>query len=187
MSGSAAGSDPRDSGPNLDRVDFQLSRLRIGEIIVGIAAAVLAVLLFAFPWYGLGGELGRTAASLGIATSVNGWDGLTTLRWLILATVIAGLALTFFQATRPAPAIPVSLSVIVTTLAVLTALGLIYRVLISVPGPDSVLDAEAGAYLALACTLVLIYGGYRSMREEAPPHDSASGAGIPTVDLGPQG
>lgn len=164
---------------------FELSRLRVGEIIVGAASLVLALLIFAFPWYGLGGRLGQTARALGVDTSINGWDGLTTLRWLMLATIIAGLALVYFQATRPAPALPVSLSVIVTTLAVLTLLGLIYRVLISVPGPDSLISAEWGAYLGLACSLVLVYGGYRSMRQEWPEPDTERTAALPTVDLGP--
>ena len=57
-------------------MDFQLSRLRRGEMIAGVAAAVLLVLLFALPWYGLGGRLGGTASALGASTSINGWHGL---------------------------------------------------------------------------------------------------------------
>jgi hypothetical protein len=165
------------------RSPLRPSRLRAGEIIVGSGSVVLAILLFAFPWYGLSGELGRAAEALGVASTVNGWDGLTTLRWLILATILAGLALVYFQAARPAPAVPVSLSVIVTTLAFLTLLGLIYRVLISLPGPGSLVHADAGAYVGLACALVLVYGGYRSMRDEAPEPDAGRTAAIPTVEL----
>jgi hypothetical protein len=73
--------------------------------------------------------------------------------------------------------------VIVTSLGVLTVLGLVYRVLISVPGPDSLFHAQAGAYLGLAASLVLVYGGYRSMRQEWPAPDPAQTAAIPTVDL----
>jgi hypothetical protein len=163
---------------------LQPSRLRAGEIIVGAGSVLLAILLFAFPWYGLSGELGRAANALGVSTTVNGWDGLTTLRWLMLATIVAGLALVYFQAARRAPALPVSLSVIVTALAFLTVLALIYRVLISVPGPDSLIHADAGAYLGLACALALVYGGYRSMRVEYPEPDAERTATIPTVELG---
>lgn len=164
-------------------MDLQLSRLRLGEWLAGVDCAVLAVLLFGVGWYGLTGEAGRTASSLGVSTTVTGWDSLSTLRWLILITILSGLALAFFQATRRAPAVPVSLSVIVTVLAILTTLGLIYRVLLSVPGPDSLFEAEVGAYLALACSLVLVYAGVRSMREEYPrPPGPDDGAAIPTVD-----
>jgi hypothetical protein len=161
---------------------FQPARLRQGEAIVGVAAVVLLVVLFALPWYGLTGGIGRAAATLGLPTSVNGYHGLTTLRWLILVTVVAGLALTYFQGSRSAPALPVSLSVIVTTLGVLTSLCLIYRVLISLPGPDSLIEARAGAYVGLACALAVAYGGYRSLRQEDRP-DPQRNAAIPTVEL----
>jgi hypothetical protein len=164
-------------------MDFQVSRLRRGEVITGIAAAVLVVVLLALPWYGLGGRLGSTAAALGAPTSLNGWQGLPTLRWLILVTILAALALTWFQGARRAPALPASLSVIVLVLSVLTVLGLIYRVLISVPGPDSLGEAKAGSYLGLASALVMVYGAFRSLREEDPP-DPERNARIPVIELG---
>jgi hypothetical protein len=127
--------------------------------------------------------LGRTAAALGASTSITGWQALPTLRWLILATILAALALTWFQGARRAPALPASLSVIALVLSVLSALGLIYRVLISVPGPDALGEAKAGAYIGLACALVLVYGAFRSLREEDPP-DPERNAAIPVVELG---
>jgi hypothetical protein len=166
-------------------MDFQPSRLRRGEVIAGVAAAILIVLMFAVPWYGRGGEAARGAAALGLPSSIDGWDGLPTLRWLILITVVAALALAFFQATHRAPALPVSLSVIVTALGSLTALGLIYRVLIAVPGSSDQFGARAGAYLGLASALALLYGGYRSLREEERP-DADRNAAIPTVELEPR-
>ena len=93
------------------------------------------------------------------------------------------MALTCSQGTRRAPALPASLSVIALVLSVLTVLGLIYRVLISVPGPDSLGEAKVGAYLGLGCALVLSYGAFRSLREEDPP-DPERNARIPVVELG---
>jgi hypothetical protein len=164
-------------------MDFEPARLRSGEVIVGLAAVALLVVIFALPWYGLTGEVGRTAAALpGASTTVNGWDALPTLRWLLLVTVLVALALTYFQGARRAPALPVTLSVIATALGLLTVLCLIYRVLLAVPGPDSFFEARAGAYLGLAAAIVLTYGAFRSMREEDHP-DPARLAAIPTVDL----
>jgi hypothetical protein len=165
-------------------MDLQLSRLRLGEWLAALDCVVLTVLLFGVGWYGLAGVAGRTASSMGVSVSISGWHALPTLRWLILVTIVAGIALAFFQATRAAPALPVTLSVIVTVLAILTALGLIYRVLISVPGADSLFEAKVGGYVALACSLVLIYAGVRSMREESPRSQSGGGTEIPTVELG---
>ena len=154
------------------RID--ISRLRPGEIIAGAAAVLLLVLMFAVPWYRVK------------ATSINGWDSLTDLRWLLIVTIIAALALAYFQATRRPPAIPVNLSVIVTVLGLLSSLALIYRVLINVPGSDSVVDARVGAYLGLVSALAILYGGFASMRQEGiAPQDAP--AEIETIRLSEPG
>jgi hypothetical protein len=147
-------------------MDLDPSRLRRGELIVGASAVVLLASMFALKWYGLSGAIAPTASRLGQPTSWNGWNGLTHVRWLVLLTVAAALLLVFLQATRRAPALPVSMSVIVTVLGFLTALALVYRVLINEPGSDNLVDPKAGAFVALISGLVLAYGGYRSMRQE---------------------
>ena len=140
------------------------SRLRRGEWMVVASAVLLLVLMLFVPWYGLGSALAPTPAALGRSTSYTGWNALTHLRWLMLLTIIAALALGFLQASRRAPALPASMSVIVTVLGLLTVLALIYRVVISVPGTD--LHREAGAFLGLASALGILYGGCASMRQE---------------------
>jgi hypothetical protein len=145
---------------------LDLSRLRRGEWIAGGSALLLLAIVFVLKWYGLKGGLAPAASQLGVATSVNGWNGLTHLRWLMLLTIAASLGLAYLQAARRAPALPVAMSVIVTTLALLTVLGLIYRVLINEPGPDSVVDQKLGAYVGLACAIGILYGAFASTREE---------------------
>lgn len=141
-------------------------RLRLGEIVAGASAALLLVFMFALHWYAVSGKLSETLGrGLGQPTTWNGWNGLAHLHWLLLVTIIAALALAYFQAARPEPAIPIVLSVIVTVLGGLTALALIYRVLISTPGSN--LDQQAGAYLGLVAAIGIAYGGYKSMRQEA--------------------
>ena len=147
-------------------MDLDPSRLRRGEVIVGASAAVLLASMFALNWYGLNGAIAPTASRLGQPTSWNGWNGLTHVRWLVLLTVACGLLLVFLQATRRAPALPVSMSVIVTVLGVLTVLALIYRVLINEPGSDNLVEQKAGAFVGLIGAVVLAYGGYLSMRQE---------------------
>ena len=143
---------------------FDPSRLRRGELIVGGGAVVLALALFVLPFYGVSGTFAPTLASEGQATSFDGWHGLLHLRWLVLIAVLAALALVWFQATRRAPAIPVTSGLIVMLLALLTALALIWRVLIDPPGGD--LDVRWGGYVALVGSLAMFYGGYLSMRQE---------------------
>jgi hypothetical protein len=140
-------------------------RLRAGEIIAGASATLLLIFMFALKWYALNSMLSETAGKgLGQPTAWNGWNGLETLRWLLLVTIVAALALTYFQAAREGSAIPVTLSIIVTVLGGLSTIALIYRVLINTPAPT--LDQRAGAYLGLVATIGIAYGGYKSMREE---------------------
>ncbi len=160
---------------------FDASRLRAGEAIAGASAIVLLGLVFLTPWYGLAGGVHRVASAAGISGSVDGWHGLSTLRWLILVTIAAALALAWLQATRRAPALPVSLSVIVTVLGLLTVLALIYRVLIAVPGPGSLIEGKIGAYLGLVVAAALTFGAFRSLREET--RRDGSEAVIPVVAL----
>jgi len=126
------------------------------------------VSLFALPWYG--------ATSGGGSSSLTGWQGLTNLRWLLLLDAVLALALVVFQATRRAPAVPASMSVIVTWVGGLTFLWLGYRVLIDPPPHE-----RYGAYLGLLAALVIAVGGYLSMRQEGiSPKDGPSE--IPIVD-----
>jgi hypothetical protein len=147
-------------------MDLDPSRLRRGEVIVAASSLLLAVFMFALPWYGLSSPLGKAAGELGVSTSLNGWHGLAHTHWLLVLTILVGLALVYLQATRPAPALPVSLSVIVTVLGLLTVLVLIYKVLINVPGANALIEAKVGAYLGLASAVAVTYGGYESIRRE---------------------
>jgi hypothetical protein len=163
-------------------MSFEVSRLRRGEVIAGVAAVVLALSLILLSWYGLTGPAQRSAEALGVATTVSGWDALTDLRWLILVTVVTALALTCAQGAYRAPAFPVGLSVIVTVLGALSSVALVYRVLIDVPGPAALVGARAGAYLGLVSALALTAGAFLSLREEDRP-DQARNAAIETVSI----
>ena len=147
-------------------MDIHLSRLRPGEIIAAASAVLLLVFMFALPWY-------EVKPGPGVSSSLNGWHGLAHTRWLLVPTIVAALALASFQATRRSPAIPVTLSVSVTVLALLSSLVLIYKVLINVPGPGALVHARAGAYLGLLSAIGMLYGGFASMREEGiSPRDA---------------
>lgn len=129
------------------------SRLRRGEILAAAAAVALLVLLFVLGWFGApsrgrGGPL------------VDGWTGLPVIRWLILVTAAAALALGVLQASRPAPALPVTMSVVVAALSLVTTIVLIIRLLTT---PAAV---EAGAVLGTVASAAILLGGFYSMRDE---------------------
>jgi hypothetical protein len=143
-------------------MDFRVSRLRAGEVVAGLSAIALLVLLLVLHWYG----------------SRTGWQSLAHLRWLILVTIACALALTWFQATRRAPAIPVTLSFIVTVLGLATVLWLAYRVIVSSPAHQHV-----GAVLGLICACGMLVGGFVSLRQEGIAPRDGPGE-IPMVNPG---
>jgi hypothetical protein len=160
---------------------FEPSRLRRGEVIVSAGAIVLLALMFVTPWYGLSGAAQQSTQALGHSTTLNAWHALTTLRWLMLTTILCALALAYFQGAREAPALPTSLGVFALVLGAITSLLIIYR-LINPPG--DLWHVRVGAFLGLAASLVMTYGAYRSLREETP-RDPVRSAAIPTVRVGP--
>ncbi len=167
-------------------MEFDRTRLRTGEWVVGAGSLVLLASTFLFKWYALSGPLVPTARFLGVPTSVNGWHALTNLRWLILVTGLVGLAVFYFQATRRAPALPVSLTVIVTGLGLLTSLALVYRVVIDEPGGYSNINQRFGAFAGMFSAIVITIGGYRSLRTDGiAPEDAPQE--IETVRLGTGG
>jgi hypothetical protein len=130
-------------------MDLDPARLRRGELLAGTGAVLLLVFLLAGKWYGHGDQA-RT-----------GWEALTVLRWLLVVTIAAALALVVAQIARRSPAIPVTLSLVVTVLGPICVLALIYRVLIDAPAHEQV-----GAFLGLLSAIGLAYGGFLSLREE---------------------
>ena len=161
---------------------MNFERLRRGELIAGASALALLVFLFVPEWYALRSTFAPTAVILGARTSWNGWWGLAGARYLALVTIAAAFALVYYQAARRGPAIPVTLSVIVTVLAVATLIALIYRVLVGPPSAGALLDQQVGAWLGLLAGIGIAYGGFASMREEGGTDPSA--LAIETVRLG---
>jgi hypothetical protein len=130
-------------------------------VTVGAGSLLLLASMLLLPWYGIRVGAGTPSARIFITVSLDGWHSLTHLRWLFLLTILAGVALVVLQATRPAPALPVSASVLVTFLGGISALLLLYRVLISHPGAQ-----KLGAFVGLIAAGVIAGGGCASMREE---------------------
>ena len=162
-------------------MDLRPSRLRLGEWIAGGGAVLLLVFMFALSWFT--GRPAGAGSSSGQSTSLDGWQGLTHLRWLVLLTIVLALALVWLQATRRRPALPVTLSLFAMLLGGVTVLALLYRVVVD---PPDGLSVEAGAYLGLAAAVAITYGGYKSLRTEGiAPADAP--AQIETVRLGAGG
>jgi hypothetical protein len=149
-------------------MSFEVLRLRRGEWIVGAGSVVLLASMLLLPWFGG-------------SRTVNGWNALSHFRWLAVVTLVLAVALLFFQATRPAPAVPATLSLFVMFLGAVTAAWLIYRV-----GIDPAGGRKIGGWVALAGSIAITYGGFASLRQEGISSSDAPSV-IPTVEPWTQG
>jgi hypothetical protein len=155
-------------------MEFDASRLRRGELIAGASAVLLFVFMF-LPWYGL--KVATARRSITLPGSYDAWNAFDVIDWFLLVTIIVAVSLPFFQATRRAPAIPVSISVVSTVLGIIAGLLIVFRLLdrphlVNVPDvltPLAVhLDRtlKAGAFLGLLGALGIAAGSYLSLRQE---------------------
>jgi hypothetical protein len=145
-------------------MSFDLSRLGRGEWIVGAGSVVLLASMLALPWYEVGSH------------TVTGWNGLHSFRWLAVVTLVLAASLLFSQATRRAPAVGVTLDVLVAIFGTLTAVWLIVRV-----GIDPPSGRKVGGWVGLAGALAIGYGGISAMRREGVSKGDQP-ASIPTIE-----
>ena len=144
---------------------FDIGRLRRGEQIAAVAAILLFILMF-FDWYTVsvsGGILG------GISVGGSAWEAFGFIDIYLFIVILAALALAVLTATQRTPALPVTLAVIVTALAALGTLLVLYRLIDTPVGdvPDGVdVGRTVWAFLGLIAVAAITYGGYLSMREE---------------------
>jgi hypothetical protein len=143
------------------------SGLHFGELLAGVGAASLLVLMFAVKWYGPG----RFASGQVVTGSINAWHALIHLRWLMVLTIISVIALILVAATTRGRALRLTLSAIATLLALATLLWLGYRVLISIPPGQ-----KPATYFALVCVAAIVLGSGLSVYEEWSSGDAAAEA-----------
>ncbi|MEA2159962.1 MAG: hypothetical protein QOD66_2342 [Solirubrobacteraceae bacterium] len=132
-------------------------RLHRDQLLAAASALVLLVLLFALKWFGPGAITSSDHAT----STVNGWDGLIHLRWLILVTIAFAVMVAALGASTPRSRLRLPFSAILTLLALASLLWLGYRVLISIPPGE-----KPAAYAGLACALAIFVGGCASLRRE---------------------
>jgi len=132
---------------------MRVSRLRRGEIIAALSALVLLALMFLVGWVSF-------ASPGGGHTSANAWTGFPVLRWPLLVIGVLGLLLGYLQAARSAPALPVALDQILVTLAAITTVLLLIRLVTGDGSP------EAGGWLGLMASAALTAGTFMSLRQE---------------------
>jgi hypothetical protein len=161
------------------RFQLRAYRIRWPERVVGGSAAVLLAAMLFLSWFTFPP---RASGGVGpkyyvVGNSEDGWHGLAHAHWLLLATILAAFALVLFQASRPAPPVPVTFSLLVMVLAALSTVWLVVRVVLDPPA-----GRNFGGWFGLISAVVLTWAGYASVRVEGiAPEDMPQE--IPTVTL----
>ena len=137
-----------------------IGRLRVPDLVAGAGGFALLASMF-LHWYGLALPGGR-------AREVTAWQAFSVLDVVLALLALVPFALVFTQATRDSAALPVLFSVLTTCAGAIAALLILYRIA-NQPGPNDVVEVEAGAWLAFLAAVVVAAGGWASMRVEAMP------------------
>jgi hypothetical protein len=154
-----------------------MGRLRDGEWIAGAGGVALLAAMF-LHWYGLDiPPLPDGALEVFIGTpEATAWQAFGVLDVVLALLALVPLGLVITQATRSSPSIPVAFSVFTMLAGGLAALLILYRI-VNQPGPNDLVEVQAGAWLGFVAAGLIAAGGWRSMRVEPIP-----GAPVPPVE-----
>ncbi len=136
---------------------------RTGELISAGSGLLLLVIMFVTEWYGVAGVPDPSYARPAISTAENGWDGLSVVRWVLLATIVVAIGSVLLRVSQRNHGTQTETGRLVAGLGALSSVLLIYRVLIDLPAGGKVIDQKLGAVLGLLCALGIAWGGYESI------------------------
>jgi hypothetical protein len=123
-------------------------RLRVGEVVLGLAGAALVAGLF-LQWYSSPG--------------LTGFEALDVADVILVPIAVAALAVPVVTAAQRVPAVPVAMEALVTLAGLLASVLVLFRVL-NLPGGAT--GRDVGLWLALAGALGIVAGAFASMRDE---------------------
>jgi hypothetical protein len=166
-------------------MNFDISRLRRSDQIIGGSAIAFFIFLFFFKWYGVSSNV-SSFAGVNVNVSKSGWSVFTNSRWIWLLTIIVAIGAVVVVAGQLKLETPVKPSVLVAGLGALSAITILYRIIHHPTASASVGNFHASAGIKIGIWLGLIaaagvaYGGYLAMRDEGTSlsdvREQASGA-----------
>ena len=173
-------------------MNFDISRLRRADRVIGISAVLFFIFLFFFKWFGYSSNVSSIAGIHvgGTSISANGWHTFTNSRWLWIITIIVALLTVAISAGMFEFESPVSLGAVVTGLGALSSLFILYRI-VHHPSASATIGSfhasvgiKIGIWLGLIAALGVTYGGYLAMQEErASPGAVHDHGGATVTDL----
>jgi len=152
---------------------MHLNRLRVGEIVAAVGAALLVVSLFldwVKPEYQLLGRGRRVYEYPDAGTALAGFDAAGWLM-IVLLLIVAALAITLVVLTVTLEPVGMTVASAVGTafFGILITLVLIVRLTLAQPDlglGDKNADLQLGAYLSLLGVALCAAGGWLTLRDE---------------------
>ena len=142
-----------------------MRRVRAGEIVAGAGGVLLLVSLF-LDWYSVSPELLFGALDRQLR-GVDAWAAFSIVDILLALVALLSIALALSQVVGRGPALPVALGVVTTTLGLAATLLTLYRI-VNQPGPNELIEVEAGAWIGLVACLAVFLGAWLALSDERP-------------------
>ncbi len=146
----------------------RLGRIRLGELMA-LAGAICVIVALTQPWYG-GANPAQGADAAG---RLDAWSSFGPAVVLLMIACVVALALVLATVFERSTALPVASAVWSTFFGLIATIAAIVRLL---ERPDGASGLEAGAWLGLAGAVLILAGGWQSMRDERPELYAAADA-----------
>lgn len=150
---------------------MDVSRLSQGQLIAGVSAIALFIVMF-LPWFGIPGVEAQVPEGIALpegtevpgteSENLNAWKAENPLDIYLLIVVLVALAGVLMAGEG---ALPISASAATTVLGAIGTLLVLYQVF-DVPGD---LDRKIGLFLGLIAVAGVTVGGWLSMQDEVAP------------------
>jgi hypothetical protein len=139
-------------------------RLTTGHKIAGGAGLVLLISLW-LNWYSV--DLGNGILDgFGVGVNANAWQAFGLIDLLLFVTSLVAIASAVLAASDTRLDLPVTPGQVVTALAALCVLLILYRLVDRPIGPNEVISIQYGAFIGLLAAAGVAFGGFRLMQEE---------------------
>lgn len=144
------------------------ARAPAGELLSLTSALVLLVSIFALKWYGADG-VPRQPLAQPPQYSLDAWNALSGIRWLLLATVLAAFASVAIHLRQRGHGAQTNTAAALVALGAASSLALIWRVLVELPVPQAVDEAKIGGLIGVLAAIGVWLGALQSLRAGRRP------------------
>jgi hypothetical protein len=162
---------------------FDTTRIRFGDMVAGIAGAVLLISLF-LNWYSVSAKVDIAGISREQSEGFSAWSAFGFIDILLFLIAVVAIAMAVLRAMNVMPRLPISPGMIVLALGVLALALVIFR-LLSLPSGGEVSEIEQpgleidygrsfGIFIGLIAAAAIAVGGWLTWNEEGKPKPGAA-------------